>query len=153
MGCRRTQPSSTASGTTPHRQWSSTYFGVTTEAALRAKFEEGTRFQFSLPKQARDAGCIIDRVADDDGDKSHRELCPASNPSKTLRGEADRLKNAAARVPGDEPPIAPGSCQCRERAATRLHHDVDFHLSRPAGSLHSPPSYAAESSPPSFPRR
>ena len=82
--------------------------GVTTETALRAKFPPGSRFQSFTAKQARDAGCIVVRIPDDDDDQSHREICPVDDPQSTLRKEADQLKRAASWVQGDGPTTTGG---------------------------------------------
>lgn len=77
--------------------------GVTTEEAVRAKFPPRGRFQFFTAQVARGAGCIVARIPDDDGDPSHREVCPSNDPHSQLREEAYRLRDAAKWVAGDEP--------------------------------------------------
>jgi len=77
--------------------------GVTTAAALRAKFP-GLRFQHFTAKAARSTGCIVARIPDAAGDDSHREICPAHNPHARLSKEGNKLRDAAAWVEGNARP-------------------------------------------------
>jgi hypothetical protein len=75
----------------------------TTAAALAVKFP-GWPFQCFTAQVARDAGCIICAIADDDGDTSHREVRRASDPEGQLRSEAKRILKAAKWVYHDDVP-------------------------------------------------
>jgi len=55
-------------------------------------------------RSAADAGRIVARVPDDNGDDSHREICPSDNPDSQLRQEAYRLRDAAKWIGDDEAP-------------------------------------------------
>lgn len=52
----------------------------TSRAALEAKFPDGTRFREFTAKAARDAGFIVVRVPNDDGDLSHALVLRGDNP-------------------------------------------------------------------------
>lgn len=75
----------------------------TTAASLVRKFPNWP-WQCFTAKVARDAGCIICRVPDDDGDTSHREVRRASAPTARLRKEAKRILHAARWVHHDDVP-------------------------------------------------
>src|SRR5262245_27071727 len=66
----------------------------TSPAALAAKFP-GWSFQSFTAKVARDAGCIICKIPDDDGDISHREIRRGRDPLAQLRKEAVRIRDGA----------------------------------------------------------
>lgn len=82
----------------------SAYVIAETDAASLAVKFPGWPFQWFTAKVARDAGCIICKIADDDGDTSHREIRRASDPTAQLRTEAKKIRNAAAWVHHDDVP-------------------------------------------------
>ncbi len=76
----------------------------TSAAALATKFQ-GWPFQSFTAKVARDAGCIICKIPDNDGDLSHREIHRAENPGTRLRKkESVKIRDAAVWVYNDDIP-------------------------------------------------
>jgi hypothetical protein len=77
-----------------------------TPEKLRAKFP-GRPWQRFRAQDARNAGCIIVKVPDDDGDTSHREICPARDFESQLREEGSAIAAVAEWVE-DGPLATPG---------------------------------------------
>lgn len=76
----------------------------TTPQKLRSKPKVGGwPWQWFTVKQARDAGCIVVKIADDYGDESHREVCPADDPASRLQAEAIAIADVAQWVDGHAP--------------------------------------------------
>jgi len=72
--------------------------------ALAAKFP-GWPFQSFTSQVARDAGCIICKIPDDDGETSHREIHRAGNPGTRLsKTESVKIRDAAMWVYHDDVP-------------------------------------------------
>lgn len=73
-----------------------------TPEKIRAK-RPGRRWLRFTARNARDAGCIIVKTPDDDGDTSHREICPADDPKSQLREEGSAIALVADWVEEDRP--------------------------------------------------
>lgn len=99
---------SASSGAFKFKRLSVYVLGESTPEKLRAKWP-GKPWQCFTAGAARNAGCIIVKVADDSGDESHREICPAGAPDRQLRDEGLAIAAAAGWVEGDRPPAKPQS--------------------------------------------
>jgi hypothetical protein len=77
----------------------------TSALQLAAKFA-GWPFQSFTVKVARDAGCIVCRIPDSDGDTSHREIHRKANPGTRLnKTQSAKLRDAAVWVYQRDVPV------------------------------------------------
>jgi hypothetical protein len=101
---RHVKPDLTVSSAAYRTDSLSVYVLSETSAELARKFP-GWPFQSFTAKVARDAGCIICKIPDHEGDESHREIRRTSNPTARMSAEAIKIRNAAAWVYHDDVPM------------------------------------------------
>lgn len=103
---RHIKPDLTVSSAAYNTDGLSVYALAETSAAKLAQKFPGWPFQSFTANVARNAGCIICRIPDRDGDTSHREIHRKGHPGTRLsKTESVKIRDAAAWVYHDDVPV------------------------------------------------